>query len=417
LVYGGEAVAKTGYLTYWAGDGGNLTSSNYDGSTITMNFTMGWAWYGVQLFYIAPYATPSNDYAISATINSSVSGSVTIDGKAVSLTANANYDFSTDFTQGNGATFGMQMGVDGTPLGNATVRISNLKIVDNTKTNVYHEVTFKNGDSVVGTVLAKEGETLWTYPTDPTPAEGYVFDGWFYGDTEFKPRSDVVNGDFTVTAKFIQSATYSVKLYNGGELLDTLTVAEGKTVTIPSDLNYGFAHKANGWYKDSAFENAWNFDTDTITAETSLYVRTAIYPDETYENSQDLGWKIADQYMAMQDDGSFLYSGEAPFGGSESWHRQINFDNVPVGVSGTNYALTFEYKMNYAADTKIWDNVANTDNGTTTSLAVAASWTKIAINFAGGVFNANSKLSFELGTQSGNDTVTFALRDVTVAAA
>lgn len=50
------------------------------------------------------------------------------------------------------------------------------------------------------TVTVKYKETVSTLPTVPT-REGYTFNGWFVGDTEFTTATEVI-GDITVTARW-----------------------------------------------------------------------------------------------------------------------------------------------------------------------------------------------------------------------
>lgn len=58
-----------------------------------------------------------------------------------------------------------------------------------------------------------------------------------------------------------------------GTAPDSDTVANGSIIynepTSPSQEGYEF----KGWYKDSGFENAWDFETDTVTSNTTLYAK------------------------------------------------------------------------------------------------------------------------------------------------
>ena len=68
------------------------------------------------------------------------------------------------------------------------------------------------------------------------------------------------------------TATYTVNFnMNGhGTQVEAQTVKEGEKATKPADpteIGYMFV----GWYKDSAFNTVWNFDTDTVTENSTLY--------------------------------------------------------------------------------------------------------------------------------------------------
>lgn len=59
----------------------------------------------------------------------------------------------------------------------------------------------------------------------------------------------------------------------GGSSVQSLTnVASGSTITPPSAPVRG-SHSFSGWYKDEAGTQAWNFDTDTVTSDMTLYAK------------------------------------------------------------------------------------------------------------------------------------------------
>ena len=84
------------------------------------------------------------------------------------------------------------------------------------------------------------------------------FDGvWFNGGAVTETN------EFTVTFNS-----------DGGSDVAAATVAEGGKVTKPADpTKDGFTF--GGWYKESACTNAWNFETDTVTADVTLYAKWA----------------------------------------------------------------------------------------------------------------------------------------------
>ena len=64
----------------------------------------------------------------------------------------------------------------------------------------------------------------------------------------------------------------------GGSAVAPLTVEDGKTVEKPADpakASFTFG----GWYRESAYTTQWNFETDTVTEDITLYAKwTAISP-------------------------------------------------------------------------------------------------------------------------------------------
>jgi uncharacterized repeat protein (TIGR02543 family) len=66
-------------------------------------------------------------------------------------------------------------------------------------------------------------------------------------------------------------STYTVSFdSNGGSSVSNQTINEGDKVTQPTDpTKEGYIF--NGWYSDEETTNLWNFDTDTVTSDITLY--------------------------------------------------------------------------------------------------------------------------------------------------
>lgn len=100
-----------------------------------------------------------------------------------------------------------------------------------------------------------------------------TFTGW-YTDRSMQP-SALWNG--TVPQAMIIYSTgisgYTVTFKtNGGSDIAPKVVTQGESVTAPTAptrSGYTFA----GWYKDVALQTAWNFATDKVTANTTLYAK------------------------------------------------------------------------------------------------------------------------------------------------
>ena len=64
---------------------------------------------------------------------------------------------------------------------------------------------------------------------------------------------------------------------NGGSAVVSATVSEGHKLTAPeAPTKDGYTF--HGWYKDAAFTNRWNFDTDTVTEDVTLYAKWSVEP-------------------------------------------------------------------------------------------------------------------------------------------
>jgi uncharacterized repeat protein (TIGR02543 family) len=74
----------------------------------------------------------------------------------------------------------------------------------------------------------------------------------------------------------ISTPTYTVTFDSqGGSAVDLQTVERGGLViepTAPTQTGYAFA----GWYKELECTNAWDFNTDTVTANVTLYAKWTI---------------------------------------------------------------------------------------------------------------------------------------------
>ena len=103
-----------------------------------------------------------------------------------------------------------------------------------------------------GTVINPEAETTGT-------------ESGTEQSTESNPDS---SGDSGSTIE-----TYTVSFEsNGGTETATQSKDSGELVTEPSAPTMG-GFIFEGWYGDSSFTTAWDFDTDTVTSDTTLYAK------------------------------------------------------------------------------------------------------------------------------------------------
>ena len=106
----------------------------------------------------------------------------------------------------------------------------------------------------------------------------------------------LILGAFLITGCWlIPTPTYTVTFDSqGGSYVDPQTVEHGGLAIEPADptkTGYTFA----GWYKESGCINAWNFATDTVTSDITLYAKWNI-------NSYTVTFNKNDD--AVGDDGS-----------------------------------------------------------------------------------------------------------------
>jgi len=115
-------------------------------------------------------------------------------------------------------------------------------------------------------------------PADPTRA-GYVFGGWYMDSTfinQWNFETDVVSVNMTLYAQWTLSAAVTFNSLGGSAVPPQSVLAGGKAAkpANPTRTNYYFA----GWYADAACTVPWDFDTDVITSDITLYAKWSTEP-------------------------------------------------------------------------------------------------------------------------------------------
>ncbi len=139
-----------------------------------------------------------------------------------------------------------------------------------------YTVTFKSkGGTEVESITALYDTTI-SIPAEPTRL-GYTFIGW-YKETSctnvWDFAIDVVTGNTTLYAEWTIN-NYTVSFDSqGGSSIESKIVKYNKTINepkAPKRMGYTFA----GWYKESWIV-PWDFATDTVTSNVTLYARWLI---------------------------------------------------------------------------------------------------------------------------------------------
>jgi len=132
-------------------------------------------------------------------------------------------------------------------------------------------VTF-SGASSIEPVSVKNNQKV-TKPENPADTETQIFDGW-YTDAAYTTPFDFdtkITKNTTIYAKWLPIYTVSFDSVYGSSV-DPIKVAQGKKASKPIDPTRKSRTFA-GWYKDSAYKNAFDFATDTITRDITLYAK------------------------------------------------------------------------------------------------------------------------------------------------
>ena len=139
---------------------------------------------------------------------------------------------------------------------------------------------------------------------------------------------------------------------NGGSAIESIKAESGALIEKPADpTKEGF--QFDGWYKDEALSTAWNFSTDRISEETTLYAK----------------WKEA-------------YAGEY-----EDVHYELNISNIETGTRSEddiNGMFTIVSGTEVRTRTKTFEGIEYTK-----SIKIGSSGSKVLVNVPG-----TGKLSF-----------------------
>jgi uncharacterized repeat protein (TIGR02543 family) len=242
---------------------------------------------------------------------------------------------------------------------------------------VVYTVTFEsNGGSTVSALSNVASGAVITAPTAPTMAH-YTFDGWYKEvglTTLWNFTTDTVTADITLYAKWTPIHFTLTFESNGGSAVTALTnVMSGTTITAPTaptKEHYTF----DGWYKEVGLTTPWNFTTDTVTSNTTLYAKwTAVTFTVSFESNG--GSAVASMPSVMS--GTTITAPTAPTRENytfDGWYKEVglttlwNFSTDEVTSNTTLYAkwmaVTYTVTFNSDGGTAI-DPFANVMHGAT----------------------------------------------------
>ena len=394
-------------------DGGSISALTYDNAKneYTMNYTNGWEFWSVQLFFDLPYAEQGDTYHFAWDVKSDVAGQMTISGHAVDLQQGDNY-LNFDITQGSGALVSIQFGVNGgTNLGGEVLKFSPFRLYDADPAHKYHHVTFTNDKTVLKDIYVRDGKTV--VAPEIIVFDNMLFQGFFEDTTPYQ-NGLAITKDYAFVAKIVEKTaenTKHVTIKLGTKTLVVVDVFKGSAVAIPNDLYLGFGRTAVGYYKDAAFTQAYNLDA-AVTSDFDLYVKTEINFEATYTNEGGLGYQIPADWISHDASGAITLTFNG--WGATGWYVQANFDkSVPIGEAGKTYTITFTYSINVEGGTyQIYDG------NSIGAGALEVGTNKVgSITYEGGSIGNSRKLTFELGGTPLDQQCIFTLSDIVLTVA
>ena len=251
------ALTKNGFVfAGWYADSTYLNTWNFATALVTKDTTLFAKWMASVTFSVQG---GSNIDAILADINTTIAApsnpfktGYTFVGWYKDITYTSVWDFASDIVVFDTTLFAKWT------INNYTVSFDS-----------------KGGTSI--TDINADYNTKISAPEAPS-LTGYTFTGW-YKDATYSSvwnfESDVIILDRTLYAKWaINSYTLSFDS-KGGSSVSSIKINYNTSIAAPSKptlLGYSFI----AWYKDSTYVNAWNFSTDKITSDTTLYAKWSI---------------------------------------------------------------------------------------------------------------------------------------------
>ena len=200
----------------------------------------------------------------------------------------------------------------------------------NEQLDAAYEVTYvlNDGSQSQRTVPVVTGTT--TTGWEPY-REGYVLKGW-YMDQEYTNKFDFstrIGKDVTLYALWEKEADRFAVTFNGNTLgsgvLSEIAVRDGDKVNtskIPEVSKIGFNFE--GWYSDKACTNKWNFETDVVTDDVTLYANYTPDGSIKYENGKPVYENVTVNLWLGRDFGLGQYLREIAEDFNKQYDGQIN---------------------------------------------------------------------------------------------
>lgn len=254
---------------------------------------------------ISIYSLPTNTIYNAGDILNSEGLIINVDGDLVSK----GYICSPSVLSGNGIQTIMVI------YGNATTEF---EVTVKPANQGFHVIFNSNGGSFVEEQIVQENESVLR-PDDPV-REGYRFTGWYKEqscENKWDFAVDTVQEDITLYAGWIENG--AEKLYhvnfdtlNHGTAPDAYTDVKENSIISEPKAPTADGYRFTGWFKDNKCTVRWQFGTDTVTSDITLYAGWVLddgYGDILDEDIPASGIIPAGLWIAEVSD--YLYTGKA----------------------------------------------------------------------------------------------------------
>ncbi|WP_136605344.1 InlB B-repeat-containing protein [Paenibacillus dokdonensis] len=211
-----------------------------------------------------------------------------------------------------------------------------------------YTVTFKDWNNTTLKIVAVNQGSNATAPASPTRI-GYTFTGW---DVSFAN----VTASMTVTAQY-KANEYTVNFESDeGSAVGAIHGDYGTLITAPTDPTRTGYH-FDGWYKEAAITNKWDFANDTMpVGGTTLHAKWIAGYNVTYSGNGATGGSVPidkteygpGEVVKVKDNSNSL---------TKSGYRFVGWSTEPSG-NGIHYAAsaTFAIHANVILYAR-WDSI------------------------------------------------------------
>ncbi|MDE6013727.1 MAG: InlB B-repeat-containing protein, partial [Anaeroplasmataceae bacterium] len=210
------------------------------------------------------------------------------------------------------------------------------------------------GDNSVLTDVEKLPDEL------PTPNySGYQFIGWYYEDDTKAVEGSILTEDVTLYAKWEKIATYNVKFdsASGSQVEDILDVVKGSKISKPTDpVKKGFEFE--GWFKEADYKNEWNFNSDIVENNLTLYAKWKNIDPDAYLSGYEQVIDLEDKVKNNLSVGGYASNGDFDFRkykGTDAYRVVTTPLEFLTAIKDAKY----DYTSTWDADTKTLNQTLN----------------------------------------------------------
>ncbi|MBD8048127.1 InlB B-repeat-containing protein [Clostridium faecium] len=275
-----------------------------------------------------------------------------------------------------------------------THRVSFEIQLDNANKSLVPHVVDETDGNLNSFIIVPDGAKL---PQVKLPVKsGYTFIGWreLFNDKApiWNEDTDKVTDDISFVAVFKKgTVNYTVKYNtNGGTAVKDTTIKANTSIKKPADPKRT-GYKFTGWYKDSALKEAWNFSTDLVRRNTTLYAGW-----ESTNNAKPTASKVLVNGKAVEFDAYTINN-----------NNYFKLRDLAQAVNNTekNFEVTWDGKKNAI---NLISNKAYTPAGG--ELSKGDGKAKAATLSTSKIFKDGKEISLTAYTINGNNY--FKLRDI-----